>query len=88
MEGGELLKVGARPSREEAEKFVTALRQWWPAEYIVQEAESPAGIFQLKLPAQMVDATPCNQLIRQRFPIENRSAGPLFIKPIQGSVLV
>jgi hypothetical protein len=37
MEKGELLKVGMRPSRKEAEKFVRPLRQWWPAEYIVQE---------------------------------------------------
>jgi hypothetical protein len=37
MEKGELLKVGTRPSRKEAEKFIRALRQWWAAEYIVQE---------------------------------------------------
>src|SRR5580704_3622155 len=37
--------------------------------------------------AQLIDATPCNQLIRQCFSIENRSAGLVFIGPIQGSVL-
>jgi hypothetical protein len=37
MQDGELLKVGTRRYREDAEKFVEALNQWWPAEYTIQE---------------------------------------------------
>jgi hypothetical protein len=46
------------------------------------------GAPRLTLPAQPVDATPSKQLIGQWFPIENRSVRFVFIRPIQGSVLV
>ena len=40
----------------------------------------------LTLPAQPVDATPSNELIRQYFPLENRSVRLYSIRPSQGGV--
>jgi hypothetical protein len=39
-----------------------------------------------RLPVQRVDATPFNQLIRQYFPLENRSVRLYSIRPSQGGV--
>jgi hypothetical protein len=38
MEQGDVLKVGTRRTREEAEQFIVVLRQWWPAEYFIEDA--------------------------------------------------
>ena len=40
----------------------------------------------LVVPAQPVDATPSNRLIRQSFPLENRSVRFYSIRPSQGGV--
>src|SRR5712692_6027022 len=45
-----------------------------------------AGSFRLMLPAQPVDATPSNQLIRQYFPWRTDLFGCTRSKPSQGSV--
>jgi hypothetical protein len=42
--------------------------------------------FRLPVPAQPVDATPSSQLIRQYFPLENRSVRLYSIRPGQGGV--
>ena len=44
------------------------------------------GLFRLRLPAQPVDATPSNQLIRQYFPWRTDLFGCTRSKPSQGSV--
>jgi hypothetical protein len=39
-----------------------------------------------RVPAQTVDATPLNQLIRQGFSLESSSSGLCLFRPSQGSV--
>src|SRR6266481_6126268 len=46
----------------------------------------PVPLFRLRLPAQPVDATPSNQLIRQYFPWRTDLFGCTRSKPSQGSV--
>src|SRR6266850_8109987 len=44
------------------------------------------ALVRFSVPAQPVDATPSNQLIRQYFPLENRSVRLYSIRPSQGGV--
>jgi hypothetical protein len=39
IENGELIQLGTRSTREEAEEFIKDLQQFWPAEYFVRAAD-------------------------------------------------
>jgi hypothetical protein len=36
IENGELIQLGTRSTREEAEEFIKDVQQFWPADYFVQ----------------------------------------------------